>query len=101
MPREQWFGFIKDYDGGTLMECRINHQIDYLDLPRTLQQQREMVFEKIKTISSSHIVLPGLTQFKGQPAGKVKLNPDDIPGVRLLCDSPRVCLCEFSNSYHS
>jgi hypothetical protein len=41
------------------MECRINHQIDYLDLPRTLQQQREMVFEKIKLISSSHVVLPG------------------------------------------
>ena len=23
MPKERWVGFIKDYDGGTLMECYI------------------------------------------------------------------------------
>jgi histone acetyltransferase len=24
MPKERWFGYIKDYDGGTLMECYIH-----------------------------------------------------------------------------
>ncbi len=27
MPKERWVGFIKDYDGGTLMECRINQKV--------------------------------------------------------------------------
>jgi hypothetical protein len=27
MPRERWIGYIKDYDGGTLMECRINNKV--------------------------------------------------------------------------
>lgn len=29
----QWAGFIKDYDGGTLMECRIHPSLPYADFP--------------------------------------------------------------------
>ena len=29
----QWFGFIKDYDGGTLMECRIHPTLPYASFP--------------------------------------------------------------------
>lgn len=32
MPREQWVGYIKDYDGGTLMEYVIHPKIPYADL---------------------------------------------------------------------
>jgi hypothetical protein len=32
LPREQWVGFIKDYDGGTLMEYVIHPKIPYADL---------------------------------------------------------------------
>ena len=31
--RLQWFGFIKDYDGGTLMECRIHPTLPYASFP--------------------------------------------------------------------
>ena len=30
MLRQCWYGYIKDYDGGTLMECRINERVNYL-----------------------------------------------------------------------
>ncbi len=30
MTRDQWGGYIKDYDGGTLMECRISRRVNYL-----------------------------------------------------------------------
>lgn len=40
MPREQWLGFIKDYDGGTLMECRIYHEVNYTDVPGMVKAQR-------------------------------------------------------------
>jgi len=33
MPVERWSGYIKDYDGGTLMECVIVRQVNYLDVP--------------------------------------------------------------------
>lgn len=29
MPIERWKGYIKDYDGGTMMECYIHPTIDY------------------------------------------------------------------------
>lgn len=32
LPRERWVGFIKDYDGGTLMECIIYPKVPYTDL---------------------------------------------------------------------
>lgn len=27
MPNHQWQGYIKEYDGGTLMECRVNTKV--------------------------------------------------------------------------
>jgi histone acetyltransferase len=32
LPRDRWVGFIKDYDGGTLMECVIHPKLPYTDL---------------------------------------------------------------------
>ncbi len=60
MPKERWVGYIKDYDGGTLMECRINQKVNYLDIPGMIHKQREAVYEKIKKISNSHQIFPGL-----------------------------------------
>jgi len=47
LPRERWFGFIKDYDGGTLMECYVHPTIDYLNVRASLKRQREFVEEKL------------------------------------------------------
>ena len=58
MKEERWAGFIKDYEGGTLMECIINRHIDYLDIPGMIKRQKLCLIEKIKERSSSHIVYP-------------------------------------------
>lgn len=42
MPRPNWFGYIKDYDGGTLMECTIHYQIDYLRITSMVHRQRKV-----------------------------------------------------------
>lgn len=42
MPRERWFGFIKDYEGGTLMECVINQKLDYTRARQFARLQREV-----------------------------------------------------------
>jgi histone acetyltransferase len=40
MPREQWVGYIKDYDGGTLMEFAIHPAIPYADLVSMFKVRR-------------------------------------------------------------
>ena len=35
----QWLGWIKDYDGGTLMECRLSGPIPYTAVPAMLHAQ--------------------------------------------------------------
>lgn len=42
MPKWNWYGYIKDYDGGTLMECTIHHQIDYLRITSMVHKQRKV-----------------------------------------------------------
>jgi histone acetyltransferase len=82
MPQDRWKGFIKDYDGGTLMECRINQKVNYLDVRKMIQQQREAVYEKIKGISNSHHIYPPLACFKYGPPASLPIPIGDIPGVK-------------------
>ena len=60
MPNERWFGFIKDYEGGTLMECRISPKVDYLRLFAILNEQQEAVQRAILRLKPPR-VFPGLT----------------------------------------
>lgn len=78
LDEKKFRGYIKDYDGGTLMECVIRPKIDYLNIPGMIKKQREAVYEKIKEISNSHIVHPGLDVYKkGGRMKKIKA----IPGL--------------------
>ena len=43
MPIEQWKDYIKDYDGGTLMEAEIDPKIDYSNLSEILKQQKKCI----------------------------------------------------------
>jgi len=43
MPREQFREYIKDYDGGTLMEAEIDSKIDYSNLSEILKQQKDCI----------------------------------------------------------
>ncbi|KAH0481705.1 MAG: uncharacterized protein KVP18_004615 [Porospora cf. gigantea A] len=43
MPKERWHGCIKDYDGGTLMECYISRHVDHLGIGEMLGRQKETV----------------------------------------------------------
>eukprot|EP01052_Picozoa_sp_SAG31_P023812 SAG31_NODE_1987_length_6724_cov_18.235925_3_plen_247_part_00 len=56
MGTHRWAGYIKDYEGGTLMECVINKHIDYLDIPGMIQKQKQCLIDKIKQFSNSHVV---------------------------------------------
>jgi histone acetyltransferase len=45
MKRDRWHGYIKDYDGATLMEFCIDPRVDYLSTKRLADQQRRAVMQ--------------------------------------------------------
>eukprot|EP01096_Ripella_sp_DP13-Kostka_P015606 TRINITY_DN7395_c0_g1_i2.p1 TRINITY_DN7395_c0_g1~~TRINITY_DN7395_c0_g1_i2.p1 ORF type:complete len:636 (+),score=165.78 TRINITY_DN7395_c0_g1_i2:36-1943(+) len=80
MPREVWAGFIKDYDGGTLMECKVHPKIDYLKISEMVQRQRAILSTKIRNASNSHIVHKGIPFFKNGTQKRLYLK--DIEGIK-------------------
>ncbi|EJF65355.1 hypothetical protein DICSQDRAFT_132942 [Dichomitus squalens LYAD-421 SS1] len=82
LDRAVWAGYIKDYEGGTIMQCKLLPKVDYLNWRDVTAQQRNAVLDKIKEKSRSHIVYPGLPQFQEGMPGGVSVDPKDVPGLR-------------------
>ena len=83
LEREKWGGYIKDYDGGTLMECALNYQLSYTQFSKIIKQQRDFLDAQVRKISKSHIVYPGMDHFKNLKEGEYKkVEIDSIPGVK-------------------
>lgn len=38
----KWKGRIKDYEGGTLMECKILENINYLEIRKLIEDQKNV-----------------------------------------------------------
>lgn len=55
MPKGRYQGLIKDYDGGTPMECYIHPSVDFTRIPDMIQAQREFIMERIRLKAKSHI----------------------------------------------
>ena len=77
MPRERWVGYIKDYDGGTLMECYIHPSFNYTDVQSVIARQRAFIYEHIKRSSQSGQVYPGLEYLS---TGRLQ-SVLEVPGV--------------------
>jgi histone acetyltransferase len=82
LQRSKWAGYIKDYEGGTIMQCTMLPKVNYLETRELITQQREAVMTKIREISQSHIVHPGLPQFLNFNGGEIEVDYKDVPGLR-------------------
>jgi histone acetyltransferase len=40
-------GYIKDYDGGTLMECYIHPAMDYMNVNNIVKKQRAFIMQRV------------------------------------------------------
>ncbi|KAN0040955.1 hypothetical protein ACTFIV_003491 [Dictyostelium citrinum] len=78
LVKEKWKGFIQEYDGGSLMECVVHPNVTYLDIPTMVKAQRNALNEKIRTISTSHLVYSGLQCFNH---GERRIPIEKIPGI--------------------
>merc|ERR1711939_335647 len=73
LDRSIWMGYIKDYEGGTIMQCRM------------LPKQKEAVMAKIRAVSKSHIVHPPPAAWKN---GICEIDPMSIPAIKESGWSP-------------
>lgn len=88
MPKGRYHGLIKDYDGGTIMECYVHPSIDFTRVPDILQAQKAFLLQRVATVAKSHrVVYPPLPRgWEPDLTGVSRSNQDAarsmaIPGV--------------------
>ena len=83
MEREKWYGYIKEYDGGTIMECQLDGHVSYVDFVNQIREQRKAVEAQVREMSTAHKVYPGLKDhFK--PSAEGKYIPIDVKHIKGL-----------------
>lgn len=45
LPKSATHGYVKDYDGGTPMQCVLHRGVDYLNIPWMLHRQRDAILQ--------------------------------------------------------
>ena len=88
MPKGRYHGLIKDYDGGTIMECYVHPSIDFTRVPDMIQAQKAFLLQRVATVAKSHrVVYPPLPRgWEPDLTGVSRSNQDAarsmaIPGV--------------------
>jgi histone acetyltransferase len=85
LDKSIWMGYIKDYEGGTIMQCTMLPKIRYLEMGRMLLKQKEAVQAKIRAFSRSHIVHQAPKDWKN---GVSKIDPLSIAAIKESGWSP-------------
>ncbi|EKG09184.1 hypothetical protein MPH_13812 [Macrophomina phaseolina MS6] len=80
LPIPQWMGYIKDYEGGTLMQCSMVQKIRYLEVGWMLLRQKEAVHAKIRAVSRSYDIHPPPAQWQKGPI--TKIDPLFVPAIK-------------------
>lgn len=79
LPKSAYLGYIKDYEGATLMGCELNPKIVYTQFSEVIKKQKEIVRQLIeKKRAEQRKVYAGLTCFK---EGVRQIPIESIPGV--------------------
>ena len=79
-------GYIKDYEGGTIMQCSMLPKIRYLEAGRMLLKQKEAVHAKIRAVSKSYNVHQPPKEWRSGTA--YKIDPLTIPAIKESGWSP-------------
>ncbi|KAK4109470.1 histone acetyltransferase GCN5 [Canariomyces notabilis] len=86
LDKSIWMGYIKDYEGGTLMQCSLLPRIRYLEVGRMLLKQKETVLAKIRPLSKSHLIHPPPQEWVKDVVAPI--DPLCIPAIRATGWSP-------------
>ncbi|KAI2632731.1 histone acetyltransferase GCN5-like protein [Xylaria nigripes] len=86
LDKSIWMGYIKDYEGGTIMQCSMVPRIRYLEVGRMLLKQKETIRAKIRAMSKSHIVHQPPPQWAN--GSITPIDPLSIPAIQATSWSP-------------
>ncbi|KAK3072216.1 histone acetyltransferase [Teratosphaeriaceae sp. CCFEE 6253] len=90
LDKPKWMGYIKDYEGGTIMQCSMMSRIRYLESSRMLLKQKAAVHAKIRAVSRSYEVhrppSPWARIAPGDPLHAI--DPLTLPALRATGWSP-------------
>jgi histone acetyltransferase len=90
LPKSSWMGYIKDYEGGTLMQCTMLPRIRYLEVGRMLLKQKQTVQAKIRNISKSHIIHQPPKQWANGIGIVGLIDPRSVPAIETTGWSPEM-----------
>jgi len=80
MQKSAYQGYIKEYEGATLMGCKLNPKIQYVEFSLILKKQKEVLKKLVeKRQEDLSKVYTGLTCFRD---GIRQIPIESIPGVR-------------------
>ncbi|XP_029104304.1 histone acetyltransferase KAT2B isoform X2 [Scleropages formosus] len=80
VPKSKYVGYIKDYEGATLMGCELNPSIPYTEFSVIIKKQKEIIKKLIERKQAQiRKVYPGLSCFK---EGVRQIPIESIPGIR-------------------
>lgn len=90
LDKPKWMGYIKDYEGGTIMQCSMLPKIRYLESGRLLLKQKAAVHAKIRAVSKSYdIHEPPAVWRKTKPGDPLpEIDPMSIPAIRATGWTP-------------
>ncbi|KAF1958996.1 Bromodomain-containing protein [Byssothecium circinans] len=89
LHKSAWMGYIKDYEGGTLMQCTMLPLIRYLEAGRMIRKQKEAVQAKIRSLSKSHVIHQPPQQW-ASGGTLTSIDPLSIPAIRETGWSPEM-----------
>uniref|UniRef100_A0A8D3C9Q3 histone acetyltransferase n=1 Tax=Scophthalmus maximus TaxID=52904 RepID=A0A8D3C9Q3_SCOMX len=85
VPKSKYVGYIKDYEGATLMGCELNPSIPYTEFSVIIKKQKEIIKKLIERKQAQiRKVYPGLSCFK---EGVRQIPIESIPGIRTILRS--------------
>ncbi|XP_078394633.1 histone acetyltransferase KAT2B isoform X1 [Cetorhinus maximus] len=80
VPKVKYVGYIKDYEGATLMGCELNPRIPYTEFSVIIKKQKEIIKKLIERKQAQiRKVYPGLSCFK---EGVRQIPIESIPGIK-------------------
>uniref|UniRef100_A0A8C4W517 histone acetyltransferase n=1 Tax=Gopherus evgoodei TaxID=1825980 RepID=A0A8C4W517_9SAUR len=81
VPKAKYVGYIKDYEGATLMGCELNPRIPYTEFSVIIKKQKEIIKKLIERKQAQiRKVYPGLSCFKD---GVRQIPIESIPGISM------------------
>ncbi|KAJ3076707.1 histone acetyltransferase [Podochytrium sp. JEL0797] len=79
MEKRLWMGYIKDYEGGTLMQWTVIPKVVYLKAGQIIEAQRKAIRDKIRATASEPLVVSGKRAFPDESV--TSISAEEIPGM--------------------